>query len=457
MIETNGISFSDLKSSLKKFWELSGKKIDLLIKRHDYKNGSPVFTKNGKYTSMGWTEWTQGFLYGSALLQYEITGDKKYMNWGRDNTHKYMAEHVTHFGVHDHGFNSISTYGNLLRLIKSSKSAAVSSDIDFYQLALKTSGAVQAKRWSPTADGAGYIYSFNGPQSLFADTIRSLRILALSYQLGHRMLDEQDEQISLFGRLIQHAKTTAKYIVFYGDGRDLYDIKGRVAHECLFNTNNGVYRCPNSQQGYSPFSTWTRGLSWIMLGYAEQLEFIETLTDKEFEPFGSKNEIKKTFLKAATATCDYYIGETPVCGIPYWDTGAPALYKINNYLNKKADPFNEHEPVDSSAACIAGQGLIRLGKYLERNERRLSEKYMNAGLKVAYSLFNDPYLSTEPEHEGLILHSVYHRPNNWDMTHPDQKVPNRESSMWGDYHARELGLLLEKIIHQDSYFTFFDI
>ena len=27
-----------------------------------------------------------------------------------------MAPHVSHVGVHDHGFNNVSTYGNLLRL-----------------------------------------------------------------------------------------------------------------------------------------------------------------------------------------------------------------------------------------------------------------------------------------------------------------------------------------------------
>ena len=48
---------------------------------------------------------------------------------------------------------------------------------DFYELALKVSGAVQAARWTRTQDGLGYIYSFNGPHSLFVDTIRSLRSL----------------------------------------------------------------------------------------------------------------------------------------------------------------------------------------------------------------------------------------------------------------------------------------
>src|SRR5690606_41863273 len=48
---------------------------------------------------------------------------------------------------------------------------------NFYELALKISGAVQAGRWTNIKNGGGFIYSFNGPHSLFVDTIRSVRIL----------------------------------------------------------------------------------------------------------------------------------------------------------------------------------------------------------------------------------------------------------------------------------------
>ena len=78
-------------------------------------------------------------------------------------------------GVHDHGFNNISTYGNLRRLMNEGRIEENQREWDFYELALKCSGAVQARRWTHTDDNGGYIYSFNGPHSLFADTIRSLR------------------------------------------------------------------------------------------------------------------------------------------------------------------------------------------------------------------------------------------------------------------------------------------
>ena len=75
---------------------------------------------------------------------------------------------------------------------------------------MKATGAVQAARWTQLTPHLGYIYSFNGPHSLFADTIRSLRALALSHQLGHKLMGEMDRPISLLERLLQHAETTAQ-------------------------------------------------------------------------------------------------------------------------------------------------------------------------------------------------------------------------------------------------------
>ena len=90
------------------------------------------------------------------------------------------------------------------------------------------------------------------------------------------MFGENDEAFDLLERLLQHARTTARYNVYYGEGRDVYDLRGRVVHESIFNCNDGRYRCPSTQQGYSPFTTWTRGLAWIIAGYPEQLEWLQT-------------------------------------------------------------------------------------------------------------------------------------------------------------------------------------
>ena len=388
-------------------------------------------------------------------MQYDATGDEKFLALGRDRTRERMAHHITHIGVHDHGFNNVSTYGNLLRLMVEGRIPFDAREKDFYELALKCSGAVQAARWSRTASGGGYIYSFNGPHSLFADTIRSLRALAVSHRLGHVLMGEKDLKISLLGRLLDHARTTADFAVFYGEGRDSYDMRGRVAHESIFNTNDGQFRCPNSQQGFSPFTTWTRGLAWIIAGYPEQLEWIATLPDAELGAFGGRDAVEAMLLRPALAACDFYIENTPTDGIPYWDTGAPELHRVPDYLNRPAQIENDFEPVDSSAATIAAQGLLRLGSYLKNKGRADGDKYWQAGLTVAKTVLSEPYLSTDPNHQGLILHSIYHRPNGWDHIPEGSKIPRGESSMWGDYHARELALYIQRLAENKPYYTFF--
>jgi unsaturated chondroitin disaccharide hydrolase len=452
----NGLSPSDLSNKLERFWELSLQKINLIEKQFDVTKGTPVFTVKGKYSTRGWTEWTQGFQYGSAILQFDVTGETSMLEFARKMIVAKMSRHVSDTGVHDHGFNNISTYGNLLRLMNEGRIPFNEWEKNFYELALKISGAVQASRWTTIANG-GFIHSFNGPHSLFVDTIRSCRSLIASHILGHILQGEGDVKINLLDRAIQHIIATARYSVYYGEGRDTYDVRGRTAHEIIFNIKDGNYRCPNSQQGYSGFTTWTRGLAWAICGFAEQLEWLEKNDQKELLSFGGKEALSALMLKAALATSDFYIENTPVDGVPYWDTGAPSLAKMGDYLNKPADPFNSYEPVDSSAAAIASQGLLRLGKYLSgKGKVKEGKKYWKAGLMVIHTLLDEPYLSTKKAHQGLLLHSIYHQPNGWDYKPEGSNISYGESSMWGDYHIREVCLYLHRIIKNENYYTYFN-
>ncbi len=471
MIKIDGsLSAASLQSDIQRVFLAAGEKILRLDAEWDRSTGTPVFTVDGKYTSRGWTEWTQGFQFGMPILEFDATGDDSFLELGRHRTVDLMAPHVSHIGVHDHGFNNISTYGNLLRLMHEERTSYDEWEAEFFRLALKISGAVQASRWTALPEDLGYVYTFNGPHSLFVDTIRSMRILALAHSFGHVLMGENDTKISLLRRLLQHAETTARYNVYFGKGLDRYDVRGRTAHEAIFNTNNGAFRCPSSQQGYSPFSTWTRGHAWVLCGFAEELEFLSILPQEEFSCLGlpyfpTKGSVLSRFEEVAKATADFYIDQMPTDGIPYWDTGAPHLYELGEYQNRPAEPFNEWEPVDSSAAAIAAQGLLRIGYYLkERVEKKVekkeeqdrAEKYFQAGLTVASTLFREPYLSTDPEHQGLLLHSIYHRPNGWDHIQPGQKVPNGEACMWGDYHLMELAVYLQRIAEEGPYLSFFD-
>jgi unsaturated chondroitin disaccharide hydrolase len=452
------LTAADLLPAVRRVFEVSAGKIQDIERTWRPEDGAPVFTVNGRYHARGWTEWTQGFQFGSALLQFDATGDRAFLNLGRSRTVERMSPHLTHAGVHDHGFNNVSTYGTLWRLAREGRIDASDWERQFYELALKVSGAVQARRWTRLPEG-GYIHSFNGAHSLFIDTMRSLRALALGHMLGQRLMDEQDLEVNLLERLLHHARATAQFNVYFGRGRDRYDVRGRTAHESLFNVASGTYRGPSTQQGYSPFSTWTRGLAWAMLGFAEQIEFLATLPEAALEPFGGQSAIDAIMVGAARATCDHYIdAATAADGMPYWDAGAPGLASLGGWQNRPADPFNDREPVDSSAAAIAAQGLLRLARIVgQRSDEAGRDRYETAGLQVLRSLFDEagPYLATDERHQGLLLHSVYHWPNRWDYVPPGASVPRGESSQWGDYHAREAALYVMRLAEGGRYLTFF--
>lgn len=457
---------ADLAKPAARVGELAAQKVKLIDDTWDPTRGTPVFTVDGKYTTRGWTEWTQGFQYGCALLAFDLTREADLLKLGRNGTVRSMATHVTHAGVHDHGFNNLSTYGNLRRLMRENRISENAWEMNFYELALKASGAVQANRWSggraaqrsprsANTETHGYVYSFNGHHSLFIDTMRTLRILGVAWQLGHVLMYEGDRCADLLRRSVTHGLTTAQFNLFYGDSGHIYDVRGRTAHEAIFNYP-GDFRCRSTQQGYSPFSTWTRGLAWAILGYAEELEFLASIDAKRFERSVElpKADVIAVYEEAARATSDHYINDvTAADGIPYWDDGAPGLRELGDWRGRDAEPFNDHEPVDSSAAAIAAQGLLRLGRYLGSGR---GDRYFQAGLTVARRLFSDDYLATSPEHQGLPLHSVYHRPNGWDHVPPGQKVPCGESSMWGDYHALELAVYLHRLASGGPYLAFFD-
>src|SRR5712691_13120580 len=163
MVDTQSdLTLGALAPKVRRMFELSAAKIRSIEKGWAPSQGSPVFTVGGRYTSRGWTEWTQGFQFGAAILQFDATHDEAFLELGRRGTVERMAAHLTHLGVHDHGFNNVSTYGNLLRLSREGRLPRDPWEVLFYELALKVSVAVQAARWTRLGPDLGYIYSFNG-------------------------------------------------------------------------------------------------------------------------------------------------------------------------------------------------------------------------------------------------------------------------------------------------------
>ena len=85
--------------------------------------------------------------------------------------------------------------------------------------------------------------------------------------------------------------------------------------------------------------------------------------------------------------------------------------QLGDRRSRPAEPDNPAEPVDSSAAAIGAQGLLRLGALLAGSDDEAAQRSTQAGLTMARALFAAPYLGEDPSHQGLLRHAVYHRPN----------------------------------------------
>ena len=97
-IETE-LDISTFNDKLAQFWHMAAEKVKLLKAEYDSSLGSPVFTAEGKYTTRGWTEWTQGFQYGIPLLVFDAIGDTEMLEIGRNSTFANMSHHISHCDV----------------------------------------------------------------------------------------------------------------------------------------------------------------------------------------------------------------------------------------------------------------------------------------------------------------------------------------------------------------------
>src|SRR4051812_45820804 len=92
----NDLTPANLSAKVQTLFNTSAQKLRSIQSSWSPAKGAPVFTVAGQYTSRGWTEWTQGFQFGSNILQFDATGDRSFLESGREHTVRLMAPHITH-------------------------------------------------------------------------------------------------------------------------------------------------------------------------------------------------------------------------------------------------------------------------------------------------------------------------------------------------------------------------
>ena len=89
-----------LAPKVQRVFELAARKARAIDRGWDASRGTPVFTVEGRYTSQGWTEWTQGFQYGCMILAGDGLDDRRLVDLGKRRTVQFMLPHVTHTAAH---------------------------------------------------------------------------------------------------------------------------------------------------------------------------------------------------------------------------------------------------------------------------------------------------------------------------------------------------------------------
>jgi unsaturated chondroitin disaccharide hydrolase len=352
-----------------------------MLPKWTVEKAAPIYTENGAWSRPDfiWTDWCPGFYAGMMWLAFERTGETKWRAAAEAYTRK-LEHRKFDRDVHDLGFIFMSTAERWHNLLPD-------GDATKRWLAelLVTAGTTQSLRWKDTGEDH-YIYSFNGPQSLFIDIMMNIRLLFRARELGGGE--------ELYRKAVTHARTTEKYLVRKAGPR-LVDGEGKVIHEAIFNPARGEFRNLSSQQGYSPFTCWARGLAWAMYGFVDTYRFTR-------DPL---------FLETAERCAGFYLEHTPDGGVPFWDYGAPNI---------------PDEPFDSSAAAIAAGAFWKLKDIPDT--RRNAKEYRAAALTIVETLTGDAFTG-DSSREGILRHGVYHRPMGWGVD---------ESVMWGDYFFMEV-------------------
>jgi unsaturated chondroitin disaccharide hydrolase len=181
----------------------------------------------------------------------------------------------------------------------------------------------------------------------------------------------------------KHAETTMKY----GVRED-----GSSNHILSFDPETGEFIESIGGQGLSSVSTWSRGNSWALNGFANTYRYTS-------DP---------RFLNTAKRVAHYFIAALPEDYVPYWDFRLESLEGMTR---------------DSSAAAIAASGLLELADLVPVGEKRL---YADAAERILKSLTEHYTTWNKPEHEAILLHGTGSGTSFMDV-----------SLIYGDYYYVE--------------------
>jgi len=175
---------------------------------------------------------------------------------------------------------------------------------------------------------------------------------------------------------------------------------GSSFHVVEYNATTGAVITRFTVQGYSNSSTWSRGQTWGIYGFANMYRRTRLVR----------------YLDTARSMASYFLNNIPEGGIIPWDFNAPLV---------------PARPADSSAAMIAANGLLLLAAQEEcvvpANGSAVSY-YRNAAIQILHDTTNAFW---KPSWQSLL--------SNGTVNNPASPPNNLTGTIYGDYYFIKTG------------------
>lgn len=311
--------------------------------------GFPVGTKFEKWVYSQNGGWVGGFWPGTLWMAWLHTRDDAFRTWALASAEK-LAPRQYDTSTHDLGFLFYPSWATAWRL----------TGDDVWR-----AGAVRAadsliQRYNPRGRFIRAWGALTDPTNagrVIIDTMMNLDLLAFaSRQTG----DPKYLDIA-----VEHARTTQRVFP---------RADGSTPHVYDFDPDTGAPIGPNTVQGYSPTSCWSRGQAWGLYGFTTM-----------YRRTGNAE-----FLATARRLADFAVRSLTPDHVPVWDYRAPQ---------------QPHDIKDASAGAITACGLLDLAAATGRRS------YREAASRLLAALAETCLTRNSARAEAVVARCTRHRPN----------------------------------------------
>ena len=329
--------------------------------------------------SSGSQGWTSGFFPGQLWLLYQATGSQKWLDaaqaWTAPLAKQASLIAQPRVDPTDVGFIIGTSFGNGYRLTgdPAYKDVLMTAGKSLESLYSSTVGAVRSWTFAPYQ-----------PPSHFAVIVDSMMTLGpLQWGAGN------GGKPTWAGIAATHAETVTTNLV-RGDGSTF-----QVAD---FNPTTGALMSRGTFSGFSDSSTWARGEAWALYGFVQAYQTSDN----------------PAFLTTAEEVASYFVEHSAANGIPPWDFDAPGT-----------------QPVDTSAAAIAADGLVMLSTVAGTSA--LETMYLDDAENILGTL-SSHYLDLGASGESVLIDGF------------PGKGGTNTALIYGDYYFTEALLRLQNVL-----------